>query len=180
MLIILVSLLPQLEAQNTRRIPLDFYLIVDDSLDMRESKNDAIAWLNEQLLERAFINGDKITLFSAGDRVQTLYSQTISSPDNRQEITERLQAMEMAGQRADFTGALRSAVSEASRSADRLPVYMLITGTAGGLVPALTGPGQELFRWFRSERYERWQVLVMGPEIGQRVRQAANSFMNAQ
>jgi len=56
---------------------------------------------------------------------------------------------------------------------------MLITASAEGLKPAINTSGQGLLRWFRSEKYERWQVLIVGPDIGRKVQQAAAAYMSS-
>jgi hypothetical protein len=175
----LLGILPQLQAQNARGLSMNLYLIVDDSSALQSSKADAINWVRDNLLDRALIDGDRITIWAASDRPQMVYSGTFSAAA-RQQALDSLQAMSMSARTADFAGAIRDLSARAAQSQGGLTVIMLITGSAGGLAPALSGPHQDLFRWSRSERYERWQVLVLSPDISQRVRQAADSFMNLQ
>ncbi|MCL2070301.1 MAG: hypothetical protein FWH19_04870 [Treponema sp.] len=176
---LLVSFFPHLEAQNARRVPMNLYLIVDDSAALQVSKNEAIGWVRENLLDQALMDGDRISIWAASDSSQMIYSETFSAA-TRQQVLDRLQAMPMTSRSADFAGAMRDLSARTAQSPGGMTVIMLITGSAGGLAPALSGPQQELFRWFRSERYERWQVLVVNPDISQRIRQAADSFMNLQ
>ena len=180
----LITLLPLvINAEDRRIIPLDMYLIIDDSSALQNSKKDAIAWINDHVIDKLLVDGDKITVWAAGDRAQVIQSETISGSAGKNAVKNRLGTLNSSAKTADYTGALRDVVSRISQSGQdnsRLPYTMLVTGSAEGLVPALTGGNQSLLRWFRSEEYSRWQVLVVGPDIGRKVQQAAASYMNSQ
>jgi hypothetical protein len=180
-LVVLTGVLsPVLEAEDRRSIPLDMYLIIDNSAALRNSKNDTVSWINANVVDRILMEGDRITVWAAGDRAQIIYSDTISGFDGKKEIKDKLLTLDASGSSADFSGALTDVQSRLSQTTGgRLPYTMLITGSAEGLEPALAANSQGLLRWFRSERYERWQVLIVAPDIGRRVRQAAAAFMNS-
>jgi len=156
------------------------YLIIDGSSSIQSFKSDAVKWINERVVDRILIEGDKITIWTAGDNAQLIYSDTIVTSAGKAGIKDKLNTITTSGKTADFTGALREAASRASQtSRDRLAVTMLITASAEGLEPALTGSAQGLFRWFRSEKYERWQVLIVAPDIGRNVQQSAVAYMSS-
>jgi hypothetical protein len=177
-LIILVSFSPFIGAQD-RTIPLDMYLIIDGSQSFQNAKNDAVAWLNSQVIDRILMEGDTISIWSAGESSGIIHSGQVTG--GKTDIKDKLQTLKTDGKTADFSGALREAASRGSQTPQsRLSYTMLITASAEGLEAALTGSNQGLFRWSRSERYERWQVLIVAPDIAPRVRDAAASYMNAQ
>ena len=182
-LIVLVGFFsPVLKAEDRRSIPLDMYLIIDNSAALRNSKNDTVAWINEQVVDRILMEGDKITIWAAGDTAQVVYSDTISASGDKNAIKDRLQALDAGGRTADFSGALRDAQARSSQTAgdrSRISYTMLVTASAEGLEPTLAGGSQGLLRWFRSEKYERWQVLIVA-DIGRRVQQAAAAYMSSQ
>ena len=179
-LIVLVIFLFPLSAEDKRTIPVDMYLIIDGSSSIQSFKSDAVKWINERVVDRILIEGDKITIWTAGDNAQLIYSDTIVTSAGKAGIKDKLNTITTSGKTADFTGALREAASRASQtSRDRLAVTMLITASAEGLEPALTGSAQGLFRWFRSEKYERWQVLIVAPDIGRNVQQSAVAYMSS-
>ena len=179
LLTILVSFLPLLNAEDRRTIPLDMYLIIDGSSALKNPKNDAVTWINRQLVDRILIEGDRITVWSAGDRARVIYSDTITA-SGKSALKEKLNALETGGKTADFSGALREVLPKVSQTPrDRLAYTVLITASAEGMEPALTGSSQNLFRWFRSEKYERWQVLVVAPDIGPKVKQSAAAYMSS-
>ena len=181
-LIVLVSFcFPVLNAEDRRSIPLDMYLIIDDSVALRNSKNDTIAWINEYVVDRILMEGDKITIWAAGDGARVVYSDTVSGSDGKKAIKDKLGTLDTGGRTADFSGALRDVMSRLSQTAgdqSRLSYTMLVTASAAGLESTLTGSGQGLLRWFRSEKYERWQVLIVAPDIGRKVQQSAASYMS--
>jgi hypothetical protein len=57
---------------------------------------------------------------------------------------------------------------------------MLVTASAGGLGRTLSGSAQSMLKWFRSEKNMRWQAFILGPDIGGKVSQAAQNYMNSQ
>ena len=178
--IFLVIILFPLSAEDKRVIPLELYLIIDGSSSLENSKNDTFAWICEKVVDRILVDGDKITIWNAGDKAQVIYSAALSGSTGKKEIKDKLGTLLLNGKTADFSGALRDAASKVSQTAgDRLAVTMLVTASAEGLEPALTGSNQGLFRWFRSEKYERWQVLIVAPDIGKKVQQAAAGYMSS-
>ncbi|MCL2318947.1 MAG: VWA domain-containing protein [Treponema sp.] len=178
---ILVGFLPlAANAEDKRTIPLDLYLIIDSSSTLKNSKNDTVAWISSQVVDRILMTGDKITIWTAGDKAQVIFSDTVSGDAVKKQIKDKLAALNTGGKTADYSGALRdvlSRISQASGDKSRLPYTMLVTGSAEGLEPTLSGGSQGLLRWFRSEQYARWQVLVVAPDIGKRVQQAAAAYM---
>ena len=178
-LALLAAFLAPLGAEDVRAIPLDMYLIVDGSSALQNSKNDTIAWINQQVVDRILADGDRLTIWAAGDRAQVIYSDTVSAA-GKAGIKEKLRALDTGGKTADFSGALGEASSRLPGTAsDRLAVTMLITGSAENLEPALAKNAQGLLRWFRSEKYERWQVLIVAPDLGKKVQQAGAAYMSA-
>jgi len=177
-LIILVIFLFPLNAEDKRTIPLDLYLIIDGSSALQNSKNDAVAWVNGEVVDGILMDGDKITIWTAGDNARLVYSDTVNGAAGKKGIKDVLATMDARGRSADFSGALRDAASRASQAAqNRMAVTMLVTASAEAMEPAITGSGQGLLRWFRSEKYVRWQVLIVGPNLGTKVQQAAAAYM---
>ena len=152
-LFFLITLAIRLDAAEGRVIPLDMYLIIDASSALEGPKADTVAWINEQVVDRLLMEGDRVTIWAAGDSARIIFSDTISNTSSKEEIKDRIQAMELGMGSPDFSGALREAVSRASQTPQsRLSYTMLITASAEGLEPTLTGSAQGLLRWFRSER----------------------------
>jgi hypothetical protein len=172
----LTVLLPQLTAEDRRSIPMDLYLIIDGSEAFQGSRASAIAWINERVVDRLLMDGDRISIWAAGERAELVYSGAVSSGDN-QAVKDKLQGLTATGRSADFYGALRNVHS--GISGDRLSYTLLVAASAGGLERAIAGDTQGLLRWFRSERYEQWQVLAVAPDIGGKVSQAALAYMNS-
>ena len=180
MLILAGFLASGLFAEDKRIIPLDVNLIIDGSSVLKNSKNDMISWVNGQVVDRTLIDGDRITIWTAGDSARVIHSAVISGSAGKKDIKDKLQGLQMEAKTADFSGALKDAmsrISQISPARSRLSYTILITGSAEGLEPTVAGSGQGALRWFRSEKYERWQVLIVAPDIGGKVTQAASSYM---
>ena len=177
---LLTVFLPRLNAEDRRIIPMDLYLIIDGSEAFQGSKSGAIAWINERVLDRLLMDGDKVSIWAAGDRAELVFSGAVSASGENQAIKDELTKLAATGRIADFSGALRNVASGITGAAgDRLSYTMLVTASAEGLESALAGDTQGLFRWFRTEKYEQWQVLVVAPDIGRKVSQAALAYMNS-
>ena len=180
-LIILVVFSSFLKADDKRSIPLDLYLVIDCSESINGVKTDALAWVSSNVVDRLLIEGDKVTIWSAGDRAQIIHNGEISAGGGKQEITNLLKTLATNGKSADFPGALRDLAPRVSQtSQNRLAYTLIVTSSAGGLESALTGSSQALLRWSRSEKYSGWQVLVVAPDIAPKVRQAALTYMSSQ
>ena len=180
-LIILVSFLGILWADDLRKVPMDMYLIVDGSTSFQSAKSDAIAWVNGQVVDRILMEGDRITIWSAGDRAQIVYSAEVSSTGVKTEVKDRLLALSTDGRTSDFSGALRELEPRLLQTAqNRISYTMLITASAGGLESVLTGSSSDMLKWFRSEKFQRWQAFVLAPDIGSKASQAAIDYMNSQ
>jgi len=180
-LIILVGFTSFLRAEDKRVIPLDLYLVIDCSDSINGVKNDALTWVSSKIVDRLLIEGDKVTIWSAGDTAQIVHNGEISTSGGKQEITDLLRNLVTNGKTADFSGALGDIASRISQTGqNRLSYTVLVTSSAARLESALTGSSQSLLRWSRSEKYSGWQVLVAAPDIAPKVKQAAISYMSSQ
>lgn len=177
---ILVIIVPRLSAEDRRTIPLDMYLIIDGSLALENSKNDAVSWISQQVVDRILMEGDRITVWNAGDKPEIIHSETISAASGTGAIKDKLQTLSTEGKTADFSSAMREVLPRVSQTpGDRISYTVLIASSATSLGPAFSGSSQNLFRWFRSKKYERWQVLVIAPDIGGKVQQSAQAYMSS-
>jgi hypothetical protein len=180
-LIVLVMLSPFLKADDKRAIPLDLYLVIDCSESINNVRNDALAWVSSKIVDRLLLEGDRVTIWSAGDKAQIIHNGEISGPDGKREIADLLQNLATNGKKADFPGALPDVASRVSQTdQNRLSYTVIVTSSAEGLESTLTGSSQALLRWSRSEKYSGWQVLVAAPDIAPKVRQAALNYMSSQ
>ena len=171
---------PRLLFAQNRQIPLDLYIIVDASERLREDRNEILAWINTELIDRLLQDGDRLVIWTAGNQARILHSETISGQTST--AKEILAGFQIAGTNPDFSGAVREAASMASRenpSGNRINYTILISSSAEALASSFRGGSAGLFRWFRTERSSQWQALVIDPNIAQRANQAATAFMNS-
>lgn len=177
---VILCFLPSIYAESGREIPLDFYLIIDNREAFQDVNENAFTWLNNQILEQLLTTGDSVTIWAAGDRAELIYRGGINSPDDKKEIQNCVLGMEMKARTADFAGALDELEKRLAQTpASRLAYSIMVTASAEGLQPVLTSNGQGSLKWFRTEKYERWQALILAPSIAQQVNQAASAYMNS-
>jgi hypothetical protein len=168
-----------LPAQDSRTLPLDMNLIVDGSSLSPGAKNEAVAWIETQVIDRLLKDGDRVTLWSAGPQAQVVFSETLGGANGKDAVKAKLRAIEASGATADFSGALRDAASRSAQGTGRISYTMLVSASAKSLAPALTGRDANLFRWSRAEEYPHFRVLVVAPDIHKKVQQAAVAYMNS-
>jgi hypothetical protein len=107
-----------------------------------------------------------------------LHSGEVSSSAEIKEIKDKIQTIPAEGKTADFPGALTELMPRLSQTPEsRMAYTVLVTSSAGGITDAVTGSTQSMLKWFRSEKYERWQALILAPDINQKVNQAAVAYM---
>jgi len=180
-LIILVGFISVINADDRRVIPLDLYLVVDCSESINSVKNDTHTWVYDNIIDRLLVEGDKVTIWSAGDKAQIIYNGEISASGGKSEIRDLLQGLAANGKSADFSGALKDLEPKVSgTSQSRLAYTVLVASSAEKLESALTGSSRNLLRWSRSEKYSGWQIIIAAPDIAPKVRQAAASYMSSQ
>jgi hypothetical protein len=180
-LIILVGFISVINAEDKRVIPLDLYLVIDCSDSINSVKNDTLTWVYSNVIDRLLVEGDKVTIWSAGDKAQVIHNGEISASGGKSEISDLLQNLVTNGKSADFSGALRDLEPMVyGTDQSRLPYTVLVASSAEKLENALTGSSRTLLRWSRSEKYSGWQVIIAAPNIAPKVRQAAASYMSSQ
>jgi hypothetical protein len=180
-LIILVGFISVINADDRRVIPLDLYLVIDCSESINSVKNDTFTWVYANIIDRLLVEGDKVLIWSAGDKARIIYNGDISASGGKSEIRDLLQSLATNGESADFSGALKDLEPRVSGTAQsRLPYTVLVASSAGKLESALAGSSRTLLRYSRSEKYSGWQILIAAPDIAPKVKQAAASYMSSQ
>ena len=178
---------PFLWAQNSesvpgdRTVPLNLHLVIDSSSAFRGSMDDAVAWINNEILGQILMEGDNLVVWSAGDRGEMIFSGTISSggSSGNTDLVNRLSALEAGSRSADFISPLRDISRTSPRSSEtRLELTMLVFSSAAVLEPVLRADTRNMLRWSRTLRYEGWQVMMTAGDIGPRVQEAARAYMN--
>jgi hypothetical protein len=167
-----------LRAEDKRTMSLDLYLIVDGSSLHKNAKSETVAWIKTELIDRILQEGDSLTIWSAGDRVEILYSGSIGA--QKDEAKKKLDSLDTSGKKSDFSGALREAAAKAAQNSQggkRMELTMVVGGSAEALAEDIGGKNANLFRWSRVEVFSHWQVLVVDSTIGSRVRSAAAAYM---
>jgi hypothetical protein len=178
--VFLVSVVPELSAQDLRKTPLDLYLIVDVTENFQEDQEEIITWINEDVIDRLLQEGDRLIIWTVGDTTRIMHLEILDTDIvyGRQKIND----LSIEGKNADFSTSLQEAASlyaQNMATGGRFSYMLLVSSSAEALASAMTGSSAALLRWFRVEKSSRWQALELAPGIGDRVRQAAAAFMRS-
>jgi hypothetical protein len=144
---------------------------------LANSRNDAVSWLSREYIDRILIEGDTLNIWSAGDKAQLVYTETIGTAKDA--AKNKLKTLDTSGKSSDFIGALQEAAAKAGpQDGKRLKVTLVVTGSAEAFAPTLLGANAGLLRWSRVEESSRWQALMVAPGIGDKVHRAAAAYMS--
>jgi hypothetical protein len=169
-----------LYAQDSRNIPIEVYLIMDGSSAIKNAGDGAVNWVCNYLVDGILRDGDRLTVWNAGERAQIVYSDTLSGAEGKENIKKILRSLSAGGNLADFSGALREAAQRtAARASSRSLSYtLLISGSSSALSPALLGSGANLLRFSRVEEFPSWRALTVALDINSQVQRAAAAYFS--
>jgi len=164
-----------LSAQDQRNTPITVNLIVDGSQELAGVLNDVSSRISGDLVDGILQNGDTLTIWSAGKTAQILYSETLKTAADKENIKKILKNLPAQGDSADFSGALQKTAAQSGRN---IQLTMLVNASHSTLSPALSGAGAQLIRFSRVEEYSGWRMLIIAPDINDTVRRAAAAFFS--
>ena len=160
-------------ALDQRNTPITVNLIVDGSQELADVLNDVSSRISASLVDGILQNGDTLTIWSAGKTAQSLYSETLKTEADKENIKKILKNLPAQGDSADFSGALQEAAAQSGRN---MRLTMLVNVSHGTLSPTLSGSSAQLIRFSRVEEYNGWRMLIIAPDINDAVRRAAAAF----
>lgn len=161
---------------DTRSAPAAFNLIIDGSAALSNVLDEVTEWIFGELVDRRLQEGDRITIWSAGDTAEVLYSGTLRGGEEKAALKKILQSLSAKGERADFSGALRDALARSSNQS--ITYTLLVSASASALSPTLLGPQANLVRFSRIEEFRGWRALVVALNIDSQVRQAVAAYFS--
>jgi hypothetical protein len=164
-----------LSADETRSVNIEVNLIIDGSAALATVLDEVTLWVSGNLVDRRLQEGDRIHIWNAGETAEIVYSGTLKSDAEKEQVRQTLRSLPAKGGTADFTGALREA---AARSSGRMSYTLLVSASPAALSPALTGPESGLMRFSRIEEFPGWRLIIVALNIDSRVRQAAAAYFS--
>ena len=159
---------------GTDRPPINVNLIIDGSSSFTGVKGEIITWVNGRI-DQLVVNGDRVTVWSAGTASRVVYSGTINGQADKDAVKTQIREISGSGETADFSGALREAAALPSAP---FSYTLLINASPETLSSILSGPNASQLRFSRIEEFSGWRAFVVGLNIDNRVRRAASAFMN--
>jgi hypothetical protein len=156
---------------DLRILPADVYVILDVSPAIGDQRGAAVTWLCDNLIDGRLLEGDTLTILTAGDKTELIFSDSLNA-EKKEAAKQALRRIPAGSGPADYSGALREAASRQTGKADRMSYTLLVSGTTG---PSAASGG--LVRYSRIDEFSGWRVLTVGLGIDQRVKAAAAAFM---
>lgn len=174
-LIMAVFCLSPLYGTDIRREPININIIIDGSSSITAVKNDITTWVLSRL-DSVLTDGDRVTVWNAGQTARVVYSGRMDSQSDRDAVNASIRGFSVSGQTSDFSGALRQAADLQSSS---FSYTLLICASPSALSDILSGPQANLLRFSRVEDFSGWRVIVVGLNLDTKVRRAAAAFMGS-
>lgn len=160
---------------STQRAPINVNLIIDGTEFLTEVKDEVTTWLFRRL-DQILVDGDNVTVWSAGTAASVIYSGRMDSNTDREAVKRSIRELTPSGNNADFSGALREA---ALRQSSPFTYTLLISASSVALSSVLSSPQANLLRFSRVEEFSNWRALVIGLNLDTRVRRAAAAFFGS-
>jgi len=164
--------LSPLYGADTRLTPINVNLIIDGSSSLSDVKGEITSWVTGRL-DTILVEGDNVTVWSAGSSAKVIYSGKINSAADKDAVKNSIRQLSGSGDTADFSGALREA---SQRQSPSFSYTLLISASSAALSSLLTSPQANLLRFSRMEESSTWRALVVGLNLDARVRRAAAAF----
>jgi hypothetical protein len=164
-----------LRGEDRRISPMDMYIIIDGSENLREKKDAALQWLCDSVVDTLLQGGDRLTVWIAGNTARVVYSEAVEGEESKGRIKTMLRAVNPGDGAADYAGALGQAAA-AARRAGGMTYTLVISGQGGG--PSSGGnTALNLLRYSRVLEFPGWRAQVVGLDVAPRAEQAAAAFM---
>jgi hypothetical protein len=160
---------------GAERAPIDVNLIIDGSTLNAGVKEEISAWILSRL-DQMLTDGDRVTIWNAGEAARVIYTGRIDSDSDRENVRKSIREFSAASGSADLSSALREA---AGRQSSGFCYTLLVCASPAALSSILSGPQANLLRFSKVEEFSGWRALVVGLNIEQRVRQAAANFFGS-
>jgi hypothetical protein len=163
-------------ADDIRGVPMRINLILDGSREMRASLTEASAWLCDYVVDRILREGDRLDIWMAGEKAQSLYSGVLQG-EWKEPLKSIFRSVALDAAQADFTGALREAAA-VGNGRETLPVYtLLVCGSSGGLAYSLSGEGAAYLRYSRIREFSGWRAVTVALDAEAKIREAARAYL---
>lgn len=166
-----------LPGEDRRTVPVNVYVIVDGSENLRTPWAGALEWLCGSLVDGLLQRGDRLTIWTAGAAARMVYDETLGGEETMEAAKGIFRSISPRGDSADYAGALGQA-AESARRARGMTYTLVVSGRGGG--PSSGGNAAlNLMHYSRVREFSGWRVYVVGLDIASQVEQAAAAFMRA-
>jgi hypothetical protein len=162
-------------------LTVDVFVIIDGSTAMEQGRDEAFDWLCGRVIDGLLREGDRLTIWVAGEKAEELYSGGVAGIDTKKAVKALIRAIPAGGKSADMNGALREAMKrqgvKSENDASRLAYTILISGRAAEYNPLRERETVNFLRYSRFEEFPAWRVITIVSGIEDDVKSAAAVFM---
>ncbi|GHV66128.1 hypothetical protein AGMMS49928_00050 [Spirochaetia bacterium] len=165
-------------AEDKRQESIDMFVVIDGSAALKNARQAVLAWFQEQILNGILLDGDRLSVWIAGEKAELIFSETLSGPESRNNLQEKLNSAPSEAKNADFAGALREISARKGSSKGVLPINtLLITSATGGVYTSLGESIGRILRYSRVEDFSGWRAIRILTNIGPQVEDAAGAYL---
>jgi hypothetical protein len=145
---------------------------------MEQGKEAALAWLCSTVVDGILQQGDTITIWTAGEKPELIYSD--DGGTDKAGAKTAIRSIRFEGETADYRGSLREVQSRVARGRGRLAYTLLVSGSQAKDPPSQEAESAGLLRYSRVDHFSGWRVLTVGFDLDAKVRQSSAYYMNRQ
>ncbi|MDR2419449.1 MAG: hypothetical protein LBD79_10435 [Treponema sp.] len=167
-----------LSAIDTRTIPLDLFLIIDDSSLLAAAKDTATVWMCNHLIDELLQDGDHLTIWLTSDTARIVFSDSVDRV-RKETAKNMLHTMADSSAPADFAGALRAASVRAGaiQNTNRIVYTLLVSGSEASIFSTTDTDIVGLLRVSRVDDFSGWRVLTIGLGLSSQAQRAASNYI---
>jgi hypothetical protein len=159
---------------NSRTSPIDLYVVIDSSSAMEKGKQEAIAWLCNNVVDGILQSGDRIWIWTAGAKPELIYSD--AQGDNKEAAKAAIRGIRFEGDLADYRGALREVQAKTGQNGNRISYTLLVSGSGAKDPPSREAESAGLLRYSRVDHFSGWRLLTIGLDLSPKVRQSSSYY----
>lgn len=167
--------------QDERSLPVEVYVIFDNSVSMQGSEDEAAAWLSRHIADNILQAGDSLTVWSASGEPAVEFSGTVGGEESISEIKAVLASITPTENAGNDTAAFENIKKIRTSPSQYAQSYIiLVTGVSGSNASLFSAEAAEVLKYSRSNDFPGWKVMIIGLGIEQRVRTAAAAYMSSE
>lgn len=152
----------------------DFYLLIDNSLSMKDTLNTNLQWLDSEVLKTVVQTGDTVSIYTLAGTAALISETTIQSDEDISALSSVLLAIQTQDKKADLFGGLQIARKQEAQRVNRLEVAcVFLAGISGMNDTEHESALLDMMKYSRSVQASNMRIFIVGLQnIEQRLQEA--------